>query len=105
MKVSRARVDEQRVADPAVRPERELRYAAAVDVVVLIEGAVRVPSLQHCLDDVVPHRQDAAVAAAVADKSLAAGARHHDRIVEDLRIRDRPMPVRAASCHQERRIG
>ena len=88
-----------------MQAERELCYPAAVQVVILVEGPVGVPSLMNSLDDVVPHRQHTAVAAAVADEALAAGPGHDDSIVEEPGVRHRTIPVTAPSRHQECRVG
>src|SRR5437870_5752719 len=92
VEVARAHVSEHRVGDPAVCAERELRLAAGIKVVVLVEGGVGVTDLLHRLDDVVPHHQDAAVAPGVANEALAARAGHDNRVIEKAGVCHRPKP-------------
>ena len=101
VEVARAHVSEHRVGDPAVCAERELRLAAGIKVVVLVEGGVGVTDLLHRLDDVVPHHQDAAVAPGVANEALAARAGHDNRVIEKAGVCHRAKAVLAAPRDDE----
>jgi hypothetical protein len=54
MKITRARVNKTRINLSAVRTQRELGYAAPIDIVVLVKSRISVSNLGHGLDDIVP---------------------------------------------------
>ncbi len=71
MEIARSNVDEHRIGDGAVCTERELHLTAEVQVVVFVKRGIGVADLLDSLDDVVAHRQNAAVAARETNEALA----------------------------------